>query len=399
MITPGALTLSRRLHKDVDLNPEGLHLALKYRFGLASASHFSKSTQPYKMLDWKSVQRMLCVVEDREHIPEDLQDSSLIMMSCLNDKRYPPSDICDIIPGSTQPHPMSAVNQNLNVTRTRDGYVIHSTVSDAADVTWDLFISRSSTLFEIVRRGWVQSKVVIAKELLSRGIAFHTVLEVPLPDLTVALPPKTPLVTYPFGYKFTTDDYVVYEARRDSLLRQPRGRAALMKGGIMWRLALEVLDEESVILWLERKGEYEFRIETQDRCFVDDDLSEVELDLIAGVSHVHTSKCGVSVHKLLVLISWTGSGMLGENADASGSSWWPKHRTWQQSGYDVGVWTWHNEMWFRRRREAILQGTATPMIATRWRQALKGNKQGIAARSTWETRSDTAYRLYRPYPT
>lgn len=47
----------------------------------------------------------------------------------------------------------------------------------------------------------------------------------------------------PAGYKPDITDYIWYERARDEFLRGPRGRVALMQGGIAWRLARETLED------------------------------------------------------------------------------------------------------------------------------------------------------------
>ena len=76
----------------------------------------------------------------------------------------------------------------------------------------------------------------LCRILIQRGIEFHTLLPCTtspsiLPHLT--LPVRSP------GYQFTKNDYVAYLEERTALLRIPRvRRAALMKGGIVWRLVI-----------------------------------------------------------------------------------------------------------------------------------------------------------------
>ena len=50
------------------------------------------------------------------------------------------------------------------------------------------------------------------------------------------------------GYKPTPQDYALYEDTRKRLLAEARGRAALMAGGIVWRLAYEDLAPGTVLL-------------------------------------------------------------------------------------------------------------------------------------------------------
>ncbi len=98
------------------------------------------------------------------------------------------------------------------------------------------------------------------------------------------------------------EDFNAYVHRRDSLLRTPRGRVALLKGGIVWRLAVEVigvdecLDGPSVETLVHRRG---LVYPTDDPSFdlCDDDLSTVELDIICGVYICFTGE----LHSLIFL--------------------------------------------------------------------------------------------------
>ena len=66
------------------------------------------------------------------------------------------------------------------------------------------------------------------------------------------------------------------------------------------------------------------------------------------------------------------------NDDASYSSWWPRHETWNRSGYDKGQWTVHEEEWFRSRRTMLRDGEADAKAGVKptksWISAVKGRK-------------------------
>lgn len=73
-----------------------------------------------------------------------------------------------------------------------------------------------------------------------------------------------PAITLPVhlpGYKFTLDDYYAYEQQRAALLSDPRiARAALLRGRIVWRLAVamlsfdDVLEGPTTVATLQRRG-------------------------------------------------------------------------------------------------------------------------------------------------
>lgn len=130
----------------------------------------------------------------------------------------------------------------------------------------------------------------VARELLNHGIQFSTLLPVkPLP------PSVAPAITVPVrlpGYEFTEDDYYAYEQQRAALLSDPRiARAALLRGGIVWRLAVatlsfdDVLEGPTTAATLQRRG---IVIRTSDGDLCDDGLSQLELDIICGLHHCLT---------------------------------------------------------------------------------------------------------------
>ncbi|KAF7793552.1 hypothetical protein EIP86_004666 [Pleurotus ostreatoroseus] len=371
----------RSMHKDLELESESIQDVMKYRYGLHSTT-VPLSLKLHVMLSWIEVERALGIDEDKDHIPAEIQHCVQVFVSCLKDNRYPPLEICDIVPGSPLPHPLAIIDKYLDVIKVDGGYVISSVVACAQDVSWRIFIPHASTLFEIARRGYIQSKGHIVSTLLARGLSFRTIREAPTLASNITIPPTIKRTVTTFGHEFSLEDYWMYEERRNSLLAQPRGRAALMKGGIVWRLALEVLDEEVVSFTSGNPQEFRFSVNIGDSYFVDDELTESELGVIVGVNHVATSRYAVD-----------------NDGDASNISWWPRHTTWQQSKYNVGHWTWKCEMWFRNRRNRILEGKATPMTQTKWRSALKGNVNAGKLRTAWDAHCEAAYSIYHPQQT
>ena len=131
----------------------------------------------------------------------------------------------------------------------------------------------------------------VARELLYHGIQFCALLLVRSLPLSV-----TPAITVPVrlpGYKFTEDDYFAYKQQRAALLSDPRvARAALLRGGIVWRLAVATLSFDDVLegptstATLQRRGMVIRTIWLT--CVSDDGLSQRELDIICGLYHCFT---------------------------------------------------------------------------------------------------------------
>ena len=114
--------------------------------------------------------------------------------------------------------------------------------------------------------------------------------------------PMTRLYTYRNErHRYNILDYHQYQKRVAEVLSSgPHVRAALLCGGIIWRLVMECAEYHPGLLELVRSylelGPSEERhchsAVLQDdtgSTFVDDVLSEVELDLISGVTRVYSA--------------------------------------------------------------------------------------------------------------
>jgi hypothetical protein len=141
-------------------------------------------------------------------------------------------------------------------------------------------------------RGSPLTDFEVARELLNHGIQFSTLL--PVKSLPRSI---SPVITVPIrlpGYKFTQDDYYAYEQQRAALLSDPRvARSALLRGGIVWRLAVatlsfdDVLEGPTTAATLQRRG---IIVRTSDDStdLCDDGLSQLELDIICGLHRCYT---------------------------------------------------------------------------------------------------------------
>ena len=169
---------------------------------------------------------------------------------------------------------------------------------DAATVPWMVAVPNVIDALFVCRldrpraRGSPLTDFEVARELLNHGIQFSTLLPVkPLPRSI------GPVITVPVrlpGYKFTQDDYYAYEQQRAALLSDPRvARSALLRGGIVWRLAVatlsfdDVLEGPTTAATLQRRG---IIVKTNDDStdLCDDGLSQLELDIICGLHHCYT---------------------------------------------------------------------------------------------------------------
>jgi hypothetical protein len=153
---------------------------------------------------------------------------------------------------------------------------------------YHLAVPTASTAVECYRRGFT-SITHATQHLVDRGKAFRTLM---LPTRGKKYGPSRGLVLprRVKEYVFNRSDFSAYEAERDRFFQLPHARAALLDGGIVWRLAMEVLDAEDAL-----KGPSDsandfgdiFSLPDGTR-LVDDCLNDDERDLICGTYVAYT---------------------------------------------------------------------------------------------------------------
>jgi hypothetical protein len=163
-----------------------------------------------------------------------------------------------------------------------------------ATVPWHLAVTNIIDALFVCRlpRRWNDYRVV--QHLLTRGIRFRTLLPHTLPP-----PRDLPITLIPFrlsGYVFTSRDYDIYLREREALLRNPRiARAALMKGGIIWRLIVastspdDILSGPSAAISLHNLG-LALGESNNGHHLWDDIVSNEELDQICGTYLCYTGE-------------------------------------------------------------------------------------------------------------
>jgi hypothetical protein len=98
----------------------------------------------------------------------------------------------------------------------------------------------------------------------------------------------------PANYIFTWRDYKAFRQQCHVILKQPRGRAALLRGYYPWRLAINDISFSSVISgpsgWSTEPEEMlVVNVPETGEEFVDDNLRDIELKLLSGTYNASTS--------------------------------------------------------------------------------------------------------------
>ncbi|KAJ7601564.1 hypothetical protein DFH06DRAFT_1025663 [Mycena polygramma] len=205
-----------------------------------------------------------------------------------------PSSLLDFHQKDSELYSDWAVHVRTEVLNDQGYYVI----SEKEQQSHSLFIvvQSAANALETVRQGWGPSISDVAENLLSRGMSFMTCCR---STITSPAPLKLQRRSYsglgyrPPNYKPDMRDYQAYVEIRQRFMSSPRGRAALLYGGIVGRLARSEASKEEALrgpsddalvegicLW---DGRSPF-------AYWDDCLTQQEIDLICGVYHVATGE-------------------------------------------------------------------------------------------------------------
>jgi hypothetical protein len=156
---------------------------------------------------------------------------------------------------------------------------------------FQLAVPQATSALQCLRERWGPDFEDIIRQFLRFGIPFTTRIPGPLPDPAVIPPSKVVGLGYrPFDYKSDLVDYAEYETAKLAFCKSERNaRAALMKGGILWRLVEECLCPGEVLAGPILDHPYGHALISGDLALWDDDLSDEQQDRICGVYKVPTS--------------------------------------------------------------------------------------------------------------
>ena len=210
--------------------------------------------------------------------------------------------ICDIFTQSPLPHPCTHHPPRFRLaildipadprrqTPSHKGYLLIPR-SDATQLSWVVLLEDAISVLQAMRQGWGPEMKVLVYQLAMHGIPFRTVRMFKQAPLLVDNRDRLGLQVTPPGYTPTILDYAVYVQRCKDLLLGCQGRIALMKGGILWRLAMEFLgaDDRWVLKVITVPGDCRqvvFHTTYKEKHLLDDELTQREEDIICGVYRV-----------------------------------------------------------------------------------------------------------------
>ncbi len=239
--------------------------------------------------------RLFAAIVNEDGLDEGFQDST-IMQYChdfvkgLAKNATPPNGLFDLAIGN--PKCILGVDR-VRFLRARGTNLI-SLVLPVPNVPWDLTVTNAIDALFLCRLEASMTELELCHVLLQRGVQFRTLLPIssrnarPSPILPMILPIRGA------GYMFTARDYDAYVQERAALLRSARvRRAALMMGGIVWRLVVsevsfpEALHGPTTATTIHGRGLF-VPSPKSDYNYCDDSLSESEAEAISGRIYCYT---------------------------------------------------------------------------------------------------------------
>lgn len=182
-----------------------------------------------------------------------------------------------------------------------NGDLVLYTISSKSDIAtrsgggikWTLAIQDPIAVLDTVRRNLGPDIENVVNFLVHSGIPFNTIVASNTypPPPRLRLSPPVGLGKRLRSWSPDPEDYRDYEEARDDFLRGPFGRAALLRGGIIWRLSKEIVPIYEVFDGPTQMAK-EFGqvvLTTGGDDMIDDNLSDEQLGLISGLYHISKS--------------------------------------------------------------------------------------------------------------
>ncbi|KAF5328348.1 hypothetical protein D9619_013349 [Psilocybe cf. subviscida] len=327
--------------------------ALQYNYGYTRGVHTLPSSTP--KLDWKGVGKTLGYMTS---LPSDDEDLSIRhFVSCLASKQAPPMDMIDL--SGCNFSSLNAVFDFRNIVRPQTDVFVFVELSSRSPSCDDWLLSVRSPLAALYVVRYVSSNpghtaLTVAHRLAKYGIAFNTLRLCPSSPLS---PSRTPFIPrYRFSdHCFTAADFESAMLTCKARLQGPAGRAALLQGGIIARIAREFVSIEAVLDGpsagaVEKSLGLVVDSESFDHQYRDDALSEEDIYLICGSYTVYT----------------------GRGQQTSQLSYFPRPCDWDhKNGFAWLEWTNASEELFQSIMTKNKDGR-NPLKPSKWRDELRG---------------------------
>ncbi|KAH6903542.1 hypothetical protein BKA70DRAFT_1433579 [Coprinopsis sp. MPI-PUGE-AT-0042] len=239
----------------------------------------------------------------------------------------PPVDAWDMSEVSREPIPRSGPLPPLHVIPGNPPLFVLKLTQVKS---WTLAVTTAADAVLVLRLIHLPVENIVL-ELVRKGIRFNTLLPERL---------HRPI---------TTQSPSPARIPKHSAAAEGRLRAALTRGGIIWRMAAAFLTPSDALSGPSTSASM-VRNDRDGVVYVDDALTPVEVQLL----------CGAYL-------------CCSESADDKGTirSWWPLPEVFDISGENYGRWTSYRENHYIARHKEIVEGKAQPLTGREWRDRMR----------------------------
>jgi hypothetical protein len=278
--------------------PAALESTMYLRYGLICCEDWADGfeREGVKIEEGEFVKTMRILVEEDEHLDDEGFKKLIVTFTrCLLDRQSAPSLVWDL--GGHRPlDRWESLPFQIKHIALEDGdcYTFESSAIEFENgPRWILALKEPTTVLQCLRLKLKPGKFEIANYLLSVGLPFKTLVPGPPPRHFARSRFSRGLGYRPHGYKPDMVDYAVYERDRSAVASGPSGRAGRLMGGIVARLIMDAIDNDTVAIAgpSDVVFEYGTGFRTKGGYLWDDALSDEELDIICGVYKVRSREC------------------------------------------------------------------------------------------------------------
>ncbi|KAJ3558876.1 hypothetical protein NP233_g11409 [Leucocoprinus birnbaumii] len=247
----------------------------------------------------------------------------------------------------------------------------------SATVSWKIAVYSAAAALFVSRLDDQLTEEQVALELLQSGVPFRTLQEENrLAPVQASQETPSRLSIRLDDHKFDKSDYEFFLKRCESLLTIDRARAALLRGGIVWRVALNYVPISMAIggpSGLHSNSHHMLKV--MDRSgvvYVDDELTPEEYDVICGTYRFFQGKKAKHETQL---------------------SWFPPLSVFENCCLNIGRWSQQCEELYQRRVNGILgqderlDRWRLPFSSSEWRKHTRGYTESKNAYQELEKRS------------
>ena len=377
------LSYSLDTHSKLDLTQDTFDILgyLAFHYGLVPPLPL-QSHSPVDLKDWQESIKNVGLDVSKNPPSADYSRMIVNFIKGFLSTAGPSEELWDLRPGNRRRVDRQCLNQIITKKNDNLFFLGSPSLRDEPHCSWTIALTTAADALFVYRLLIEKdfSAMSLAYVLVDEGIRFLTLQ--PLLPLSVPSSIGTVRTVIPIrvkDYGFNESDYHSYVQERARLLSSPRGRAALLAGGIIGRIAKEHLGHDcaafgpSSAVTVHRQG-FSFA-DSAGTTYWDDKLTDDEIRNICGSYRCYTGKKKVSFYVYSSFIDTvTGNG--SQMADVS---WWPTPIHWDNhhaNGFNWGHWTEWDEVWYQQRVKDILSGNkaGVPLTQSNWRSKLKGAK-------------------------